>query len=91
MIALCLRFALNNLSLYIMMALCFRFTLYDLYTEGFFLIDLMVEVCLEATNVENCDLSIVVLKNFYLPKQNCSGDPGFATPGTYIVTSTKYS
>ena len=72
-----------------MMALCFRFTLYDLYTEGFFLIDLLVEVCLEATNVENCDLSIVVLKNFYLPKQNCSGDPGFATPGMYIVTSMK--
>lgn len=66
-----------------MVYLCCRFTLYDLYIEGYFLIDLVVEVCLEASDVDNCDISIVVLKNYYLPKQNCSGDPGFATPGSY--------
>lgn len=65
--------------------LCCRFTLYDLYIEGYFLIDLVVEVCLEASDVDNCDISIVVLKNYYLPKQNCSGDPDFATPGSYII------
>lgn len=68
-----------------MVYLCCRFTLYDLYIEGYFLIDVVVEVCLEASDVDNCDISIVVLKNYYLPKQNCSGDLGFATPGSYSL------
>lgn len=52
-----------------------------MYTEGFFLMDLKLEVCLEASQVSSCGLSVDILQNFYLPKKTCVWNAPFITPG----------
>ena len=60
-----------------------RFKAVDLYTEGYFLMDLHLDVCLEASQVPSCALSVEVLKNFYLPKKQCAWNAPFKIPGQW--------
>ena len=46
--------------------------------------NLKLEVCLEAMEVPNCNKSIIVLDNYYLPKKECRWDAPFTIPGKTI-------
>lgn len=61
-----------------------RFQAFDMYTDGHFIMNLRLDVCLEALQVPNCNVSVDVLKNYYLPKKLCKWDAQFTTPGNFI-------
>lgn len=61
-----------------------RFQAFDMYTDGHFIMNLRLDVCLEALQVPNCNVSVDVLKNYYLPKKLCKWDAQFTIPGNFI-------
>ena len=58
-----------------------RFQAFDMYTDGYFIMNLRLDVCLEALEVPSCNVSINVLKNYYLPKKECRWDAPFSISG----------
>ena len=58
-----------------------RFSVFDLHSEGYYIVNLKLEVCLDATKVPVCEAAIQPLKNFYLPKKVCQWDAPFSIQG----------
>lgn len=53
----------------------FRYTIYELYTQDFFLTDLKLSVCWES--YKDCVITATIFKNTLLPKRQCIGEFGF--------------
>eukprot|EP00105_Crassostrea_gigas_P044578 XP_019928726.1 PREDICTED: uncharacterized protein LOC105342845 [Crassostrea gigas] len=57
------------------------FSVFDLHYEGYYIMNLNLEVCLEAAKVPLCEAAIQPLKDFYLPKKLCQWDAPFSIQG----------
>lgn len=64
--------------------------MFDLHTEGFFIVNLKLEVCLEAAKVPLCEAAIQPLKDFYLPKKVCQWNAPFSVEGLVLVMNTLF-
>uniref|UniRef100_K1PRD9 Uncharacterized protein n=1 Tax=Magallana gigas TaxID=29159 RepID=K1PRD9_MAGGI len=58
-----------------------RIIVFDLHYEGYYIMNLNLEVCLEAAKVPLCEAAIQPLKDFYLPKKLCQWDAPFSIQG----------
>ncbi|XP_062581277.1 uncharacterized protein LOC134243073, partial [Saccostrea cucullata] len=57
------------------------FSVFDLYTKGYFIVNLNLEVCLEAAKVPFCEVAIQPLRGYYLPKKICEWNAPFSIKG----------
>ncbi|KAK3102203.1 hypothetical protein FSP39_009587 [Pinctada imbricata] len=60
------------------------YNVYDLYSEGAFLVNMNLSVCLEAQG--NCLIVLPVFENVKLPKQPCTSSQKFIDPAFSLAT-----
>lgn len=58
------------------------YTVYDLYAENFYLVDLKLSVCWET--YEPCEFEAQLFKNKMLLKRTCPGNMTFEHSGKYL-------
>ena len=62
---------------------CSSYTVYDLYAENFYLVDLKLSMCWET--YEPCEFVVQLLKNKMLPQRFCPGNMTFENTGRIFI------
>ncbi|XP_052083593.1 uncharacterized protein LOC127720891 [Mytilus californianus] len=62
-----------------------QYSIEDLYTERFYLVNMKIQFCYESTEPQ-CDHQFTILQNTKLPKRQCDWNSGFVTPGFSLDT-----
>ncbi|CAG2253142.1 unnamed protein product [Mytilus edulis] len=57
-----------------------QYSIEDLYTEMYFLVNMKIQFCYESTEPQ-CNHQFIILQNTKLPKRQCDWNSGFSTPG----------
>ncbi|VDI15760.1 Hypothetical predicted protein [Mytilus galloprovincialis] len=62
-----------------------QYSIEDLYTEMYFLVNMKIQFCYESTEPQ-CNHQFIILQNTKLPKIQCDWNSGFSTPGFSLDT-----
>ena len=62
---------------------CSSYTVYDLYAENFYLVDLKLSMCWET--YEPCEFVVQLFKNKMLPQRFCPGNMTFEHTGKICI------
>ena len=66
-------------------------TVYDLQTEGIYLVDVTLSACVDADVSVPCYHNVPIFKNYKLPKSLCEWKNGFQVKGMMLQLATGFN
>ena len=66
-------------------------TVYDLQTEGNYLVDATLSACLDADVSVPCYHNVPIFRNYKLPKSLCEWKNGFQVKGMMLQLTTEFN